>query len=916
MAANQQDFLVKHGMTVRNTATISTVDGFLTTGTYSPVGRPTLSLNFITSDILDSRISFNRTSIGSYVGKDGLIKYAANNAPRFDYDSVNTGTAKGLLIEEARTNLFTYSSSLQTNWSAGNGTKILNATLAPDGTPTALKFVEASTSSYKEISQGGFAYTAGTTYTVSIFAKAAERSKFRIGITTEIFGAGTNIYFDTLAATVTSYTGGYSTGTVVKYANGWVRCSGTFTPTLTTTSNMSFWVTLTNPSEGYTGDGVSGMYFWGAQAESSLFPTSFIPTGAAAVARSSDFATITGNAFNQFFNPIEGSFVAEFDTIWSGGLGLTSDNPGVIGINDQNYVAGASSYNGHAIRLTNNTTVSGIGYGTRSSKAVSISTTVYPNLGGYIQAGTVYKVVGSYNSTSTIELMAQGLYASGSNSTFGHLVFNRLDLGYHRVGGAPSPLGGHLRKISYYPQRLPVIQQRYLTSATVTTSTSFADITLRSSRTASTSNFVVQQGVVVQRNLEVPDVDKYYVTTQIRPTDQPNFNLNFLDGTLDPRVNFSRNGLGSYVGPDGYVKYAAPNVPRFEYSSTSTGTALGLLVEETRTNVMTYSSDFTFSSYVKNSNPVLTTSSYLAPDGTMNATIITSSGVAGSGLYRFPQYITSGTNTTYSIFIKNISGTTSFNFGADANPGTGTANFNIATGTINSNGASVLNSTMTPFKDGWYRISVSFIPTASNPSYVVYPAAASVMTFAIWGAQVESGNFPTSYIPTSASTATRALEIVNVSGQNFNSWINLSAGTLYIEADSIIAAGDTTGQFRWPLSLSQDYGQKIGFWKAPGSNSFYYKMADDAYASRFEGPMSTITTGTAFKAAIAYQSGSMFAVLNAANSATSVVTTIPAQLINNLRIGNGDQPWCGHIRRIMYYPVRLSNTATQALTAL
>jgi hypothetical protein len=68
-----------------------------------PSVRPTLDLDFANSKTLDPRIEFTRASGGSYVGADGLIKYAGVNEARFDHDPV-TGESLGLLVEEARTN--------------------------------------------------------------------------------------------------------------------------------------------------------------------------------------------------------------------------------------------------------------------------------------------------------------------------------------------------------------------------------------------------------------------------------------------------------------------------------------------------------------------------------------------------------------------------------------------------------------------------------------------------------------------------------------------------------------------------------------------------------------------------------------------------------------------------------------------
>jgi hypothetical protein len=105
-------------------------------GRSGPFAGASLYLDFM-SGALDSRITFARTSTATFVGSDGLIQSAAINTPRFDYDPV-TLAPRGLLIEEQRTNLVTYSEQFDNaSWVKTSVTVTANSAASPAGTTTA-----------------------------------------------------------------------------------------------------------------------------------------------------------------------------------------------------------------------------------------------------------------------------------------------------------------------------------------------------------------------------------------------------------------------------------------------------------------------------------------------------------------------------------------------------------------------------------------------------------------------------------------------------------------------------------------------------------------------------------------------------------------------------------------------------------
>jgi hypothetical protein len=260
--------------------------------------RPSLLLDFAKSKTLDSRITFTRGGIGTYTGYDGLIKSAASNEARFDHNPI-TGESLGLLIEEQRTNLLTYSENFDNAiWTKGNSTIIPNAAIAPDGTLTADKYVE-STANGAHSTVYVFNAVSGNTYTASYYIKSGERTEAIIGFDPSL-GFSTYQYgrFNLVTGVATTFLGS-PTLSITAVGNGWYRCSVTATAT-GTGSNAQVSIQIHNGATNiYTGDGTSGLYIWGAQLEEGAFATSYIPSADSFTSRASTGTFIGSNGLIQ-----------------------------------------------------------------------------------------------------------------------------------------------------------------------------------------------------------------------------------------------------------------------------------------------------------------------------------------------------------------------------------------------------------------------------------------------------------------------------------------------------------------------------------------------------------------------------------------------------------------------------------------
>ena len=250
----------------------------------------------------------NRSSAGTYTPTTSvpITKYqpvlqtAASSVPRFDHDPV-TGESKGLLIEEARTNLQSNSQS----FTSFSGSIISNNITAPDGTETGTTFLESDgTTTYQRMSSN-IAVSSGSNYTWSIYAKSGHRHYLTMD-------SGPLLIYNLSTGAVSGST---SNASISNYGmqdvgNGWWRCWYTYT---TSSTVLALYIGTLNESSTngyYQGTKFDSIHLWGLQVESGSFPTSYIPTSGSTVTRSVEIAEIRDNMSGWYSN--EGTLYAEY----------------------------------------------------------------------------------------------------------------------------------------------------------------------------------------------------------------------------------------------------------------------------------------------------------------------------------------------------------------------------------------------------------------------------------------------------------------------------------------------------------------------------------------------------------------------------------------------------------------------------
>ena len=365
-----------------------------------------------------------------------------------------------------------------------------------------------------------------------------------------------------------------------------------------------------------------------------------------------------------------------------------------------------------------------------------------------------------------------------------------------------------------------------------------------------------------------------------------------------PTPTFTRASTATFVGSDGLIQSAAINAARFDHDPITLA-CKGLLIEESRTNLLARSAEIE-NAYWTNSGVTTAGNDQISPDGNLNADTITAGASSIPSIYRAVSCVAS-TAYTLSFYIKI--GTLTLN------------EFKFAV-RDDTNGVFIdqnIIPNVTPVTTEWRRVVYTF--TTPVGCVLVRPylsrfSSTTEGTFSIWGAQLEQGSFPTSYIPTTTASVVRSADVCSITGSDFTGMYNQSEGSF--ACNYSIPAGFTGN--RYATAIEDTAGGLINAYTFRNTNSGINFINTGGYLSI----IGAITTGLS-KHIIAYSGVSEFVYCKdgTIGSNTGSGTRDPSVFIR-MSIGTLEAANSfslnGHIASIRYFKKRLSNAKLQTLT--
>ncbi|USZ48146.1 hypothetical protein [Halomonas sp. DN3] len=383
--------------------------------------------------------------------------------------------------------------------------------------------------------------------------------------------------------------------------------------------------------------------------------------------------------------------------------------------------------------------------------------------------------------------------------------------------------------------------------------------------------------------------------------------------SVDDMFTAERSSPKFVPGPQGTLVEVPPDTVAYHYDP-ETGEALGALIEGGATNLLPYSIDFTtwtlFSATVDSSGQA-------SPDGLGEATLYTISASSG-GFFESIAVPTSSSSYVISYFVKKTDVTARLQIRDSSESGnTATSEINATTGEVVFIGDyGTYSNARADVKDcgDFWRVYLSAtIGQSTNIRAYVYAGGASGTGVTVWGAQLEEGTTPTSYIPTDGAPVTRGADRVL---RMVNSELNPSSWSLLVELNPEWAnSGDKVFYY-------QSSGIKLEILARGNTNTgFQFRLGSSSNGDLVNSPVDAIygTKNRVAVSASANGDGTYTLIISSGGQSRSVQCPDDLQSPGNKTLAIGSNSFFLQIvasySNVQLFPRALSAAELEALTA-
>jgi hypothetical protein len=367
------------------------------------------------------------------------------------------------------------------------------------------------------------------------------------------------------------------------------------------------------------------------------------------------------------------------------------------------------------------------------------------------------------------------------------------------------------------------------------------------------------------------------------------------------------------------------NLPRLDYSGGAS--CPSLLLEPSRTNLITQSEYFSSADWTKTAINV-TDNAVTSPEGIANAAKLVET--TANSVHQINQsHSLSGNDYSFSVFVKKAERRYVSLVFSDQARYLSQHTFDLEDGVLtDSFDYGGVTSTFVPedYGNGWYRLTLSssyaswsgsVIPrfyientaTPSQPPANNYVGDGTSGIY-IYGFQLEAGIYPTSYIPTYGTSASRAGD--NPYNTSATSVIGQSEGTLFVE----FTRDELAAYTQRVLTLSDGTTSNVIGFQLAQANSLTFYCIDGGVASAVITKSSATTANQKVKLAAAYANNDFVFYVDGVQVGSDSSGSVPSTSQIKLNRPTGGTPFIGDLHQVLLFKTRLTNAELAALTTI